>query len=224
MTKHHHTIGSIYGLLASALALALAGSLGACAVPRGSCEGEFIYLDGSCRRCPDDAHFDDDAQTCICDEDAYYEYLADNTCALREGVELPEEAGDMADAGPMLSEACLGYCGFVDGCLAQNAAAASAAAGAITALGASDGDTVACEMACDSATQSAQDDPVAGCMASGRTAAACDGLDDLGGIQAALGLMDECCDGEEDHPLCLDICTALQEAPVAASMVSFCGD
>lgn len=208
--------------LATACALSAAMALAsACGVPRGECTGGLIYLDGSCRRCPAEARFDDALGTCVCTPEEAYEYQPDNTCALRPGakppvVERPDAGG--SEDGPQ----CMGYCGFVDGCLAQNAAAAAAASSVIAELGVADGDDSACLDGCQAFAGEQPDDTVAACVAAGRVKAACDDLDDLSGIQKALGLLDSCCAGAPGSALCASICEALTGSPVAASMVHFC--
>jgi len=181
--------------------------------PDPRCTDDLYYNEGSCNACPEGSLFEDD--TCVCDDATLH--FEGGECLLPDGGTPTETADDDGlDAGAAVGgdPACADYCSFIDGCIADNALAVSVAP--MTAEGLSG----SCAQDCAASTE--PDDPVIACISAGREAAMCDGSQELGGVLAALGLVDECCLEHDGSSLCAAICETVESDPLVGPMVMAC--
>ncbi len=128
----------------------------------------------------------------------------------------PDAGADDEDAGSGEPD-CATYCRFANECIGQNSLAMAGLSDVIDALDADD--PAACAAACNSDSE-ASDEEVLACFHAGRREAACE-EGSQPALERAIGLIGECCGGE-DAPLCRSICAALTANATVASRIDFC--
>ena len=60
------------------------------------CDGTLVFLNGTCLRCPADATYNAELDTCVCNQPEYYEYIP-NSCVLLDGAMPPDTTEDTSE-------------------------------------------------------------------------------------------------------------------------------
>lgn len=213
------------GYVWAALLCTAVAALAACD-PLDACDSNQFYRKGSCRVCPEDAV--PTGAWCTChDPDKEFD---GTTCEYPDGQEpAPDAAVGDDDGGAELdaatggaAEACGSYCGFLEGCIADNELAAQLAQDVIDEAGIAGGDTSGCEAACVADGESADNTAALACFVTMAESASCAGDDTFDGVDEALGIIDACCTAHAASDVCARLCAAVAINDTAKGLVPAC--